>query len=145
MKTTPAIMCFAAGMLLVATAQARDTITMNSIEAALATADARQIGDDVQLFFGEQPHPSIAAKLGSYTSNKKTSGFGKSDEAACQRAFLSAMITFQQRARTEGGNAVVNLTSYYKGRHVSSMTEFECGSGAVISGVAFRGDVVRLD
>ena len=82
---------------------------------------------------------------GTFTSNKNTNGVGKSDLVACQRAFLSAVLTFQQRARNEGGNAVVNLRSFYKSKPVSSATEFECGSGAVMSGVALRGDVVRLD
>ena len=44
-----------------------------------------------------------------------------------------------------GGNAVVNLRSYYKKNTISSVTEFECGSGTFVSGVTFLGDVVELE
>ncbi len=44
----------------------------------------------------------------------------------------------------EGGNAVINIASYYKKNTVSSDTEFECHAGAVIAGVAMIGDVVTL-
>ena len=144
MKTMRSIFVILIGVLLIGSAYARDTQAMYSISEALMSAGSEQVGDDVQLFFGDQ-HPSVATNYGTYTSNRKSSGFGKSDTLACQRAFLSAVLSLQQRARTEGGNAVVNLRSFYKAKPVSSATEFECGSGAVMSGVALRGDVVRLD
>ena len=144
MKKMRTIFGILLGVLLIGSAYARDTRAMYLISEALVSAGSEQVGDDVQLFFGDQ-HPSIATNYGTFTSNKKSNGVGKSDTLACQRAFLSAVLTFQQRARNEGGNAVVNLRSFYKSKPVSSATEFECGSGAVMSGVALRGDVVRLD
>lgn len=68
----------------------------------------------------------------------------KSDQKACQWAFLSAMATLQDRAIKEGGNAVVNIHSYYYKKTFSSSTEFECGAGTVMSGVTMVGDVVKL-
>lgn len=58
--------------------------------------------------------------------------------------FLSAMIALQDRARREGGNAVVNIRSYYKKNEVNSSSEFECGAGAVMAGVTLEGEVVTL-
>lgn len=132
-------------LLLAVPAAARDTKAMYSIAEALASPEAQSIDESIPLHFGDGEHPAIARTIGNFTSNKKTNGFGRSDVKACQRAFASAMLSFQKRARSEGGSAVVNLTSYYKENHVSSSTEFECGSGAVMSGVTFRGDVVLLD
>ena len=43
-----------------------------------------------------------------------------------------------------GGNAVVNIHSYYYKNTFSSSTEFECGAGAVMSGVTMVGAVVKL-
>jgi hypothetical protein len=130
---------------LTLSAQARDSKEMYSIAAALASPDAQQaLSDDIPLYFGTQAHPPVAQKFGNFASNKKSNGVGRGDETVCQRAFLSAMLSFQERARAEGGNAVVNLTSYYKKNHISSETEYECGSGAIMSGVTFRGDVVKL-
>ena len=138
-------LCLVMCAMLAGNAHARDTKRMYAIADALDSSHAQGITSDIQLFFGEQSHPSVARRFGNFMSNKKSSGIGRSDSSVCYRAFASAMLQFQERARREGGNAVVNLTSYYKKNHISSTTEFECGSGAVMSGVTFRGDVVRLD
>lgn len=137
-----------AGLALVAlagTATARDDKQMYSVAEALATPTAEEvITGEIQFYFGEGNHPPIERKLGNYQSNKKANGVGRSDEAVCQRAFLSAMRSLQDRAVREGGNAVVNIISYYRRNRISSETEFECGSGAIMSGVTLRGDVVKL-
>jgi uncharacterized protein YbjQ (UPF0145 family) len=54
------------------------------------------------------------------------------------------VIALQQRARKEGGNAVINIVSNYKNVVTSSDTEYVCGAGALMAGVAFKGRVVRL-
>ena len=54
------------------------------------------------------------------------------------------MITLQDRAVAEGGNAVINIRSYYYKNDFSSATEFECGAGAIMAGVTMVGEVVKL-
>ena len=61
-----------------------------------------------------------------------------------RRAFMSAMLSLQQRARTEGGNAVIGITKCYKKIVTESETQYMCGAGAIMAGVAFRGEVVKL-
>ena len=125
--------------------EARDDHGMYSISDALNTEDAKQkLNNDIRFYFGDQSHPKITKSFGEYMSNKKTNAFNKTDERACQWNFLSAMISFQERAQRMGGNAVVNIRSYYKKNTISSQTEFECGSGTFVSGVTFLGDVVKL-
>ena len=125
--------------------EARDDHGMYSISEALNTEDAKQkLDKDIRFYFGDQSHPKITKAFGEFMSNKKTNAFNKTDERACQWNFLSAMISFQERAQRMGGNAVVNIRSYYKKHEVSSQTEFECGSGTFVSGVTFLGDVVQL-
>jgi uncharacterized protein YbjQ (UPF0145 family) len=125
--------------------QARNTIEHVSIESALAWGRGEgTINDSVGLYFGDQSHPAVAKSLGTFTSNKKTNAFGKSDEKACQWAFLSAMVSLQERAISMGGNAVINIRSYYYQNDFSSATEFECGAGALMAGVTMVGDVVKL-
>ena len=132
-------------LLLSAGGHARDSLVRVSIEEAMTTPDAESALDaDVKFFFGEQEHPEIEQQLGTYTSNKKTNAFGKSDQKACKWAFLSAMISLQERAVAEDGNAVVNIRSYYKKHDFSSATEFECGAGAMVAGVTLVGEVVKL-
>ncbi|MCX4025397.1 excinuclease ATPase subunit [Endozoicomonas sp. SM1973] len=131
--------------LAISSVEARDTRTMYSIQEALSKPAAKEkLLPNVPLYFGNQPTPRVLKRLGEYMSNKKTNAFNKSDKEACQWVILSALISLQQRAIQEGGNAVVNIKSYYKKNEISSTTEFECGAGALIAGVTLKGTVVKL-
>jgi uncharacterized protein YbjQ (UPF0145 family) len=124
---------------------ARDTQSMFSIEKAMKVEAAKEkLNSGIKFYFGKQKHGRIEKRMGNVQSNKKTNAFGKSDEEACSWAFLSAMIALQDRAVRDGGNAVVNIRSYYKKHEVVSETEYECGAGNVIAGVTFTGDIVKL-
>ena len=126
-------------------AQARDDRIMFSISDALSLEDAKsRLDQGISFYFGDQRHPKVLKKFGEFMSNKKTNAFNKSDKQACEWNFLSAMLSFQDRAKRMGGNAVVNIRSYYKKHEVSSQTEFECGAGTFVAGVTFLGDVVKL-
>ncbi|WP_175948559.1 excinuclease ABC subunit A [Burkholderia pyrrocinia] len=122
---------------------ARDSIAIYPVDAALASEPGK-VTPDVALFFAGQNHPAVIHSLGVAATNKKTNAFGKSDLQACQHVFLSAVIELQDRARQEGGNAVINIKSNYHNILTASPTEFTCGAGAVIAGVALVGDVVKL-
>ena len=144
-KTIVSALVLTTLLMFSASADARDSKRMWSVEDAMNSPDGQSLlGTDIQFFFGEGNHPAIERNIGNWMSNKKTNAFNKSDQAACTRAFLSAMIALRDRARREGGNAVVNIVSFYKRNHVSSETEFECGAGNVVAGVTLRGDVVTL-
>lgn len=135
------------GLFLAAawTADARDTKHILPIAGALEVQDASEkLTGSVKFFFAGQKHPAIVKKFGSYVSNRKTNAFGKSDEQACNWALLSALVTFEKRAQELGANAVVNIVSYYKKNELSSATEFECHAGAIIAGVALKGDFVTI-
>lgn len=127
------------------TGEARNTLHKVSIEEALEWGEREGILlDSIGLYFGDQTHPAIEQDFGTYSANKKTNGVGKSDQKACQWAFLAAMKTLQGRASAQGGNAVVNIHSYYYKNEYSSTTDFECGAGAIMSGVTMVGTVVKL-
>ena len=146
MKGFITVLVSAIVILAAVNVEARDDRNMWSISDALGTEDAKQkLNQNIRFYFGDQSHPKITKDFGEFMSNKKTNAVGKTDEQACQRNFLSAMISFQERALRMGGNAVVNLRSYYKKNTISSQTEFECGSGAFVSGVTFLGDVVQIE
>jgi len=132
-------------LLGVNAANARDDKAMWSVDDALNTEDAKQkLDKNIRFYFGDQDHPKVVKTYGEFMSNKKTNAFNKTAERACQWNFLSAMMSFQDRAVRMGGNAVINIRSYYKKNTISSQTEFECGSGTFVSGVTFLGDVVQL-
>ena len=135
----------AAAIAAIAPAQARDTKHMLPIANAMAANDAQnRLGDTVQFYFGDQKTPAILQRLGSDRPGQKTNPSGKSPKPACNWAFLSAMLRLQERARELGANAVVNIVSNYKNVEHSSATEFECHDGAMMTGVALKGDFVKL-
>ncbi len=136
---------FAISLLFASQAMARDDRLMFSIGDVLKSPGAAEkVDKNIRLYFGKQRHPKVAKNFGTVTANKKTNAFNKSDKQACEWVFLSAVIALQDRARRDGGNAVVNIRSYYKKQNVSSRTEFMCGVGNVVAGVTFQGDIVRL-
>ncbi len=125
---------------------ARDDISDYSFEEAMSIPKITSaIGGGISFYFGEQKHPKILQKHGEFASNKKTNAFGKSDKAACQWAFASAMKSLKQRAEREGGNAVVNIKSNYRDNLTTSDTTFRCGAGAIMAGVALVGEVVTIE
>jgi uncharacterized protein YbjQ (UPF0145 family) len=144
---------FLAGLLMatfmlaaVTPTSARDTKYLLPIAAALETKDANEkLDGSVKFFFGSQETPKILTKLATDVTNLKTNAVGKSDEKACNRVFLSAMIQLEKRAKQLGANAVVNVVSFYQKNVMSSPTEFECHAGAVIAGVALKGDFVKVE
>jgi uncharacterized protein YbjQ (UPF0145 family) len=141
MKTFAIIMAAVAAILVSSVSLARDTRLKLPIKDAMETADAKAaLGSDVKFVFGGS---APAKNLGTFTSNKKTNFANKSDKEGCERAFLSAMISLKERALAEGGNAVVNIQSYYKKNEFSSATEYECGAGAIMGGVTMRGTVIK--
>jgi uncharacterized protein YbjQ (UPF0145 family) len=134
-------LCLAIGL----PAHARDTRHLLPIAVAMETKDAQdKLDGSVKFYFGDQPQPKAGTVLGSDVSNRKTNAFGKSDEKACNWAFLSAMVALEKRAQQLGANAVINIVSYYNKKVMSSATEFECHAGAIIAGVALKGDFVKI-
>lgn len=124
---------------------ARDTKHLLPISVAIETKDTQdKLEGSVKFFFGSQQHPKVVKALGTDVASRKTNAFNKSDEKACNWAFLSAMVALEKRAQQLGANAVVNVVSYYQKKEMSSPTEFECHAGAVVAGVALRGDFVTI-
>jgi hypothetical protein len=124
---------------------ARNTVENYSITEALELPEAKAaLGTDIKFYFGSQTHGAASMDLGEVRTNKKTNAFNKSDKEACQWVFLSAMIALRNTALERGGNAVIDIKSNYKNNLTVSDTTFQCGAGALISGVALVGTVVKI-
>jgi len=122
----------------------RDTQHFFSIQEALQSEAFKQkLNPKIKLFFANKK-VRVKKKLGNFTSNKKTNSFNKSDLKACQWALLSALLAMQERAVTEGGNAVVNISSYYKKQKHASTKTYECHAGNMITGVALNADIAKI-
>ncbi|GAA4089432.1 excinuclease ATPase subunit [Zhongshania borealis] len=124
---------------------ARDTKHLMSIESAMARADFKErLNSSVRFYFGDQAHPTPTQRFGERVTSKKTNGFNKTDRESCEWVLLSALLALEKSAIAAGGNAVVNIRSFYNKNAFSSTTEYECHTGAIITGVALTGDVVKL-
>jgi uncharacterized protein YbjQ (UPF0145 family) len=133
-----------AGLCMAGSAMARDDRNMYLIEDALKTPAAEEkLDKSIKLYFGKQKAPKAAKNLGEWKTNKKTNAFNKTDKEACEWTFLSAVLELQERAQKEDGNAVVNIVSNYKNQQTSSETEYMCGNGALMAGVALKGTVIK--
>ena len=135
----------AALILIAPEAYSRDTQHYFSLQDALQSADFKEkLDPSIRFYFGDQKHPKVTSSYGRVSSNKKTNAFNKSDEQACRWALLSALLSFQNRVKMEGGNAVVNLYSYYKRNTYKSTSQYECHAGALMAGVALSGEVATV-
>ena len=134
-----------AGLLLPSSGQARDTVhTFTVGEAITHGLEQGALVKTVGLFFAGQQHAPVARAFGEHRTNKKTNAFNKSDKEACEWALLSALRQLQFRALDLGGDAVVDIKSNYRNREFASATEYQCGAGNVVAGVALKGTVVKL-
>lgn len=111
-------------------------------------ADAIRVGrldGSVQFYLaGNQPAGPMRRLVSDVATNKKTNGFNKSDNDACEWVLQSALITLQAAAKKAGANAVTNIVSYYKHHVRKDLNTYECHAGVLMAGVALRGDLVRL-
>lgn len=125
---------------------ARDEHLRFPIQAALEKGQSyrTKVEFDVRLYFGTQKPPAVAKRMATVSANTKSNAVGKSDQEACDIAFLSAVARLQEHARKQGGNAVVDIKSVYRGSNSRSEMEYVCGAGTVMVGVTLEGTVVRL-
>ncbi len=128
-----------------ATIHARDTLVEQSFTQLLASPEAKAAGIDgsVRFYLTGQPHPKVLQTLGDDRSNKKTNAANKSDEAACAHAALSVLRAFQDKAKSLGANAVVDMVSLTNSGEVKSSTNYSCRAGSIIAGVAMKGSYAK--
>ena len=127
------------------TADARDTRQHFDIATAIAAGKADGTLDgSVQFHFKGARAPAVGERLGPANTNRKTNAFGKSDGKACQWVFLGALKALQEAARERGANAVIDIESNYKNQVFSSATQYECGAGGLMAGVALKGVYAKV-
>nr|WP_300314479.1 excinuclease ATPase subunit [Halomonas sp.] len=134
-------------MVLASMAQARDTQYFLPIQDVLAMPEAKKkLDPNIHFVFGDSAVAgSVAQEHGPVVTYRKTNALNKTDEEACRWVMLSALLAIQERAKEEGANAVINITSYYDEIARPSATEYECRAGTLIAGVSLKGEVVTLE
>jgi len=139
------LLCCLFFVLTTSTAFARNTFHDLEVKQAAESEIGKAKLLDVPFYMLGQKHPMMARDLGVFTSNKRTNAFNKTDEAACQIVFLSAIISLQSRARQLGADAVIDIRSITKHNDLESATSYRCVAGNVVANVALTGRVVEFE
>jgi hypothetical protein len=116
------------------------------IKPAISSTEATsKLGSEVKFYFGDQSHASVSKKLGAVHTSTKTNSFWKDDDVACNRTFLSSLLNLKKQAKELGANAVINITSSYKGSATNSSKDtYTCGTGAIMNGTQLKGEAVKI-
>ena len=132
-------------MVLAGAAHARNDSVMLPLENVIQMGLAQgKLDGSVKFYLSGAQTPRIASKMGDDVSIKKTNGVGKDDTTACQWAALSALMAFQESAKQNGANAVIDMHSYNKKIALKDPVNFECRAGAVMAGVALKGTYAKV-
>ena len=127
-------------LVAVAPAMARNTAVTVTLQSVLEMPEAQgKLDGTIKFYLAGSPTPKVLKKLGEDTSNAKTNAFNKSAEEACRWNALSALIKLQDKAKREGANAVVEITSYSEKVLFTSPTDIQCSDGAFLAGIALKG------
>lgn len=141
-------MMSAAALLLVfgcTSAFGADRVMKFSLEDVKMYGQVREVMEgDITMSFGENPSLVVERKYGTFKTSKRTNAFRKDADDACAHALASALISLQERAEREGGNAVVDIVSNIQNREESSTTEYTCLVGSMMVNVALKGTVVTI-
>ena len=144
-KLISSVSVLMAALMLATNVNAADLKVRLPISAAMNANDAKsRLGDSVKFYFGTQATPTVLERIAVDKTSLKTNAFGKSNEKACNWVFLSDMLQLQKRAKELGANAVINIVSNYDNIEYTSEVDFECHVGAIMAGVAFKGEFVRI-
>ena len=121
-------------------AMARNTAVTVTLQSVLDMPEAQgKLDGSVKFYLAGSPTPKVLKKFGEDTSNAKTNAFNKSAEVACRWNALSALIKLQDKAKRDGANAVVDITSYSEKVAFTSPTDIQCSDGAFLAGIALKG------
>ncbi len=133
-----------ASMAFTQTAAARDVPHMLKISDALARPDLQKAAGKVFTFKLGDESAAVDKTFEVYVAKAKQYFRGKDEDTACLDTFAYAISLFKKRADKAGGDAVINVTSFYHGVPATSDGEFECHGGSNGVTVVLRGTIVKL-
>jgi hypothetical protein len=125
-------------------AVAADRTVHLPLKPAIEAAQAAGKIDGSVTFYLAGTGPRGKVLEANVVTNRKTNAFAKKDEEACLWVAQSAVIALHEAAKKAGANAVTNIVSYYRKNEYSSKTDYECHAGAMVAGVALRGDLAKV-
>ena len=138
------LLCGLVLILAASTAQARSTFHDFEVKHAAKSEAGQEKLLDVPFYMSGQKHPKSGRDFGEFTSNERTNAINKTDQEACENAFLSAIISLQHRASKMGADAVIDIKSISESGDLTSATNYRCDAGNVVANVVLTGRVVKF-
>lgn len=131
-------------LVVAAPAVARNTTINITLESVLEMPEAKAKLDGSVKFFLAGKSPKGGKRFGEDIANAKTNAFNKTPEEACRWAALGALIKFEDHAKRDGADAVVDIVSFNQHETFSSATDIQCVDGTFVGGIALKGTYVKI-
>ncbi|MDP6374321.1 MAG: hypothetical protein QF515_02720 [Pseudomonadales bacterium] len=133
-------------MLVSGVVQAEERHEYFSIAKTMDSALAQSaIGEDIRLIFDQRQPFTPVRSFGTFSANSEIGYADKTADSSCTQAFISALVSLQQRARLEGANAVLYPSTEPSSESTSASLSFRCDIGVLNTSVSLHGEVVILE
>ncbi|NPT55767.1 signal peptidase [Paraburkholderia elongata] len=110
----------------------------------LAAAGGQSRGG-VPVYFGQQNHPAVTAKLGDVSYSVRIARKVSSPEDACHEALAEAVQKLRAAAHERNANAVIDVSTRFHSTESNSSTDFTCGVSPSAAAIAVSGQLVVLE
>ncbi|NPT42155.1 signal peptidase [Paraburkholderia sp. 1N] len=131
-----------AALAVVVLTQAGCATDVKSLPLAAAGGQSR---GGVPVYFGEQSHPAVTAKLGDVSYSVRIARKVLSPEDACHEALAEAVQKLRAAAQERNANAVIDVSTRFHSTETNSSTDFTCGVSPSAAAIAVRGQLVVLE
>ncbi len=144
LKTLSKIIIAGSFTLLVGCGANKGVVKFNIQDAQkdMPKSVSSQLGD-FKFYFDEVP--SGATNIGTITTSNRTNAAFKNAQNPCNWVFYSALLDLKKQAQELGGNAVGNIVSNWHNVETPSKTDYVCASGALMAGVALKGEALKVE
>lgn len=126
------------------TALAREDLSTFTVKYARENVDQSRVLTNISWHMAGEKHRRVAQSYEVASTTKSTNAAFKSDEVACARAFMSAIIQLQTRARNLGGDGVIDIKSHVDSRTFDEGDIFGCKAGNIVAHVSLTGTPVKF-
>ena len=136
-------------------------------DAMQSYQNSKYFVDGVKLYFGDQPTPNVIEKLKVKEITLRTARRGKDKtgrlshtiktkeekeavdqkryQRICRYLFSSVIGRLANEAKSDGANAIVNITNRFKGGLYKNELDFECVQGYTTTALSFEGVFVKVE
>lgn len=107
--------------------------------------DAQQAGAPVALYFGDAPHPAVAASKGAASDSVRIARGTNDKTAACNAALQDGINQLRAYARNHGANGVINIATRFHLTKTHSASTFTCATSESAAAMALEGTLVNFE